>query len=217
MNVKVFGRYKKQKIINFVVLVLVLVALLTSISALVFNFAKAPVNGRDGKPGVSGVDGRDAFFDVRWNGSNISIMNSSGLWGSWIDLRGFDGRAGDSGRDGSDGVDGRNGRDCSPNKKPVITLNDINGSKIYRCTEFVFWLNVSVMDPDDDDLQVDFYYSEISNSSYVHHETFFGTDGIYRTVISFNYPYHVESKAIYFMVVVWDGSDISLGYFDYTV
>lgn len=193
-------KHKQDIRITYVILVIVL--LLSTISLCV-NLGKEPLKGDKGDVGDQGIQGIQG------------VKGEQGIQG----LQGDKGDKGDTGDRGPPGVSGfgRNGKDCIPNKKPVITLIDINGSRISKCTMFTFWLNVSVNDPDNDDLQIDFYFSEESNSSWIHHKTFFGTDGYYNDSIVFEYPYLVDHKTIFFQVVVWDGSDIGLSYYNYVI
>lgn len=210
---------KRQKIFNAGITIIVIILFLLSTVSLYVNLAKEPKKGEKGDTGAQGIqgydgkDGKDAVFEYQWNGTSLQIKNKDGIWGSLVDLKGL---KGDKGKDG-DGSNGINGKDCQPNKKPIITLININGSRISKCTEFTFWLNISVDDPENDNLQVDFYYSEEANSSFIYYETFFGTDGTYGTTIIFEYPYFVEHKILYLKAVVWDGSDISLGNYEFTI
>ena len=211
---------KKQSVVNTILVVLVLFALLISVMAVGVNLAKEPEKGETGEIGASGPagkdgeDGKDAVFEYEINGTYIRFKNNTDPWSNWLNIKGDKGETGEA---GANGGSGSAGRDCIPNKKPVISLKDINGSRISKCTEFSFWLNVSVDDPENDDLQIDFYFSEEVNGSWIHHSTFFGSDDIYGVTKTFHYSFTVLHKSLYWCVRVWDGSDISLGYFDVVV
>ena len=192
---------RRQKQYNVLLVIIVLIALLLSTISLGVNFAKEPEKGEIGPIGPSGKDGKNGI-----NGLN-------GING----INGTKGDTGSSGSKGETGSQGPRGKDCPANQKPIITLKDFNGTRISKCTEFTFYINVTITDPDDDNLQIDFYFSEENNTGWIHHKTFFGTDNIYGTIIQFHYPYIILYKTLYVQVIAWDGSDLSLRTYDYTI
>ena len=195
---------RRQKQYNVLLVIIVLIALLLSAISLGVNFAKEPEKGEQGIQGIQGVQGEKGI-----NGYQGPI----GLKGE----KGDKGDTGSSGSKGETGSQGPRGKDCPPNQKPIIMLKDFNGIRISKCTEFTFYINVTITDPDDDSLQIDFYFSEENNTGWIHHKTFFGTDDIYGASIQFRYPYIILYKTLYVQVVVWDGSDLSLRTYDYTI
>jgi len=130
-------------------------------------------------------------------------------------INGTDGTDGSRGPRGYTGPKGDPGEDCVPNEPPTIDLNSIGGSVISYHSR-VFWFNISLNDTDDTNLSIDVYHRFYTGASPWNGPTHYSCkpgDDLYVTK-GFTGTTH---KHIYWLVEVWDGSDLSIEEFEYMI
>lgn len=198
---------KKLKRKQNIAIAIAVIAILLAVSALgllLKNDHYGLVKGTDGPQGIQGIQGKTGERGLR------------GIQGE----QGPKGDRGLSGLSGSDGSNGRNGKDCIPNKAPVIENISLNGTWWYvPCTRYYYQFNltVSIDDPENDNLHIYTYYRFNESFEWEKIQEYIGSDGIYnitKTICRFFEP---VNQTIYLLVEVWDGSDISLADYTYTI
>jgi len=194
---------------EIIIITLVILSLLIACLSLWTNMSKEPVKGdtgekgQKGERGLSGHDGKDGM-----NGSS----GKNGINGT-NGLNGRNGLNGTNGINGFDGVSGHDGKDCSPNKISDVKMLSVGGiyNKIScKCYNYVFWLNISIYDPENDNLHISFYYKQNINDKWLSNVIMFGNSGNYNNSVV------LYDKNIYWLVEVWDGSDIGLFYYNFS-
>jgi len=151
-----------------------------------------------GPQGQRGIQGEQGIQGLQGRPGDPGIKGETGSKG----------RQGETGPQGPAGVDGEDGQDAPINVPPTITLINVTGYHKYY--GYKHNLSVLVEDVDDSDLKITFYYA-FFNGSWIQHSIVYGGDGNY-TVSQYS-----GHKTMYWLVEVWDGSDISFEQYEYTV
>lgn len=191
---------KNQKLFNMILLVLVLIALLISALAIGTALSKEAEKGDKGDKGDTGATG------AKGNPGDMGLQGLRGNEGPSgpMGLPGLPGPKGDTGSRGP------TGRDAPVNQIPIVTLNNL--SYCYNAKPpYAYKINITVDDPENDNMHIKFYWSLCNNSKWTLKDEFIGKDGIYISTITFQNQYEI----VYFLVEAWDGSDIGLNYYQY--
>lgn len=148
------------------------------------------------------------------------------LAGVAVDLNripGPEGKQGIQGNVGSQGIKGENGIDALINELPTINLLDTSGTYVgiiplyINYCKYTYGIHVFVNDPENETMKVTFYYGDYSGGPWNEVAVFYGGDGIYSASKVFIYSSYQGKKTIYWLVEAWDGSDISIEKFPYTI
>lgn len=171
--------------------------------------------GDKGDPGEQGLQGIQGPQGVQ---GPEGLQGPAGPAGA----TGARGSSGSSGSNGGTGPMGPAGKDCPPNQAALVMPLDVNGSYAYSPIPgpndhlYKFWVNVSVDDPENDSLHVDFYWKHGVNDSWTHNTTFIGVDGNYSASREYRRSSAIN-QTMYWLVETWDGSDIGDYYYNFTV
>lgn len=158
-------------------------------------------SGLNGTNGVNGTDGADG---------------ETGPQGEQGE-QGEQGLQGEQGEQGSPGEDGEDGMDAPIN---IPSYQDclLNGSYKWMGVHhdhLIFNLSVSICDPDDDTVVTTVYYKEDSEDDW--EQLWMTTDEAFNCSKVFSYYSAPGSKTLWWLVLSWDGSDLSDWSGNYTV
>jgi len=186
-------------------------ALVIAIVALLIAGFLNPV-GEQGLKGPEGLQGNDGIQGP------IGPEGPSGEDGV-NGTNGTTGVRGPIGPQGPKGDEGPPGQSQPPNELPIVEINDLNGT--YRegshcCYYYNFWINVSVDDPEDDNMHIKFYWRKDPEHRWYLQDEFIGGDGNYSSEYEY-WKYYKCNQTLYWLVETWDGSDIGLNEFEYTI
>jgi len=190
--------------------ILATMALIISIIAILVAGYQAGIPGPRGPMGLQGIEGPQG---------DIGPEGPQGPQGE-PGINGADGKEGPRGPSGSRGPRGYDGQDCVPNLASTVILNDLNGTYKYRpCVwhDFTFTINITVEDTEDENLHITFYWRKDINDTWTEHQEYIGNGGVYNSEKMFTYFKDNDPKTLYWLVETWDGSDIGLEYYDYTI
>ena len=165
--------------------------------------------GNDGYTPIKGVD----YFDGEDGKNGISIKGDKGD-------KGDRGATGTGGSDGADGRDGKDGVDCPPNQNPDVTAI-LNGTyerhECYWRHWYIFNITATIDDPENDNMHITIYNREDINDSWVEEVEYIGSDGNYSAERTLKYHCFPGNITLYWLVETWDGADIGLNYYEYTI
>jgi len=150
-----------------------------------------------------------------WNGTCIRFELPDGTWSDWIDLKGEEGDRGPTGHTGpvgAKGEDGEDGIDLEPNEAPRVALW-VADSYIEGCgnlDDYVFCLNATVKDLENDLMHLNIYYKMHENDSWIFLE---GVPMVSNnTTLSFSKEidgnWYWGDKTIYWLAEVMDGENL---------
>ena len=163
--------------------------------------------GKQGLQGEKGDDGIGVKGDKGDCGDNGSIS---------VGPRGLRGSGGSSGANGKDGVD------CMPNQLSLVTLLGLNGTYSFNlggCYHHYYHFNISVgvADPEDDNMHIVFYTRLSEADQWCEYVKYFGGDGNYNAERNYRYREYEGVLTLFWLVETWDGSDIGLNYYNFTL
>lgn len=181
--------------------ILVGIAIIIAIIALLLSGWAALTPGIQGLKGDKGNTGLDG---------TIGLTGPQGPQGEQ-GIQGLIGPMGPKGANGATGPKGDDGQDCIPNQLPVVTLMDLNYSE--DGWKHIFIINITVNDPEDDNMHINFYYRLNESNEWKLMDGYIGIDGNYSSEKMFCW----NPETIYWLVETWDGSDIGLSYYTYTL
>jgi hypothetical protein len=198
--------------------ILVVIALLLSISAMSYAFL-SPV-AHQGVQGIQGMQGLQGLSpEYNWSSTQLQFMNPNGSWGAFVDLKGDKGNQGVQGIQGIQGIQGMPGINGTSevNHKPIITIPVMQG--YYNETSlanytFIFNLITSVNDSDNDTVQTIVYYRFSITSVWIPAYIFFDTNQTVTTSVKTYTTIPVDTM-IHWAIMAWDGRDISIKYYAY--
>jgi len=146
-----------------------------------------------GDPGIPGKDGKDGL---------VGPIGPSGRNGTKGD-KGEPGVAGKNGSRGDTGSPGRSGINAPLNKPPGISVLNMSQSSV-RCHKKVnYSIVVTVIDPDDVNNVVSFFYD--TGEGYIPVKEVIGSDGEYEAHVLMD-----PTTNMSWIIKVWDGQDISV-------
>jgi hypothetical protein len=209
-------REMKNGKIALVVSVVGLIIILLFCTGWTYCMQAGYFKGEQGRQGIQGVQGVRGLQGVQ------GIQGLQGIQGEKGDKgdTGLVGPRGPAGRSGVSGEDGSNGSDAPVNHPSVIELIDLSGysfcSKCHR--EYVFNLTVRVDDLDGDSLHTVVSYRDSNDSLWVAYREYTDNGGVYGVSYSFSeYSHSSEPHVLFWLVEVWDGSNLVDRCFSYTV
>jgi hypothetical protein len=195
-----------KNILGTAALVVAVVAIILAGTAVYLNREVGPTGpqGNQGIPGAQGIPG---------------INGTQGP-------KGNNGSQGPRGPSGSQGPKG----DSAPiNEPPKISLISVNNTyyvpPCHNYHKHTYNITVFVDDPENDNMQVTFYYSYNTGGPWNDVSTFFGHDGNYSATTDLMYTVPAPAtdiitcchKPIYWLVEAWDGSDITTATYNCTI
>jgi hypothetical protein len=156
-------------------------------------FLMARTNIIKGENGVDGIDGKDGVIGP------VGPPGRNGTKG----VKGDVGATGANGSRGDTGSPGRNGVNAPINKYPTITIKNMSGMKATCSKKVNYSVVVTVLDPDDDNVVITFFYD--MGEGYIPVKEVVGESGDYEAHVIMTVPTSFE-----WIVKVWDGQDISI-------
>jgi hypothetical protein len=194
---------KPTTIVSVVALVIAIIALITGAYSTQIEGPVGPQGpqgdqglpgeqGPQGEPGLPGEDGEDGE-------------------------RGPSGPRGATGSQGPRGESGEDGLDCVPNLASTVILNELNGTynKVGIWGRYTFLINVSI--EDEDNVHTVFYWRSDVNDSWTRHLDVLDEKENITTEKMLKWKCSCIPRTIYWLVEVFDGSDIIFAYYDYTI
>lgn len=134
------------------------------------------------------------------------------------------GPIGPTGNQGIQGEPGKNGTDAPINKPPIVRVITQTGDfirifpTILNNCKYTFGVTVTVEDNDDSSMMIMFYHKLTKNGPYTQGDIFFGGNGEYSSTIVYPYENLVPGTLTnYWLIVAWDGADISSAECKYTL
>jgi hypothetical protein len=141
-----------------------------------------------------------------------------------VGLKGDKGLVGPAGQNGIQGQPGINGTDAPINKPPIIRVLTQTGDfvrifpTILNNCKYTFGVTVSVMDSDDSNMMIMFYHKLTKNGPYIQGDIFFGGNGEYSSTVIYPYENIIPGTLTnYWLIIAWDGADISSAECKYTL
>jgi hypothetical protein len=170
-------------------------AVVIAIIALILGGAAVALNKEPGPKGAIGAVGPQGI---------------QGLTGP----TGPQGNTGAMGPMGPAGPQGPAGADAPANRYPVVTSLALNGT--HTNNDWKFWLRFTVSDSDHDNMDTNVYYRTNNSASWTLLKNFKGNGSAYNVTKCFHDHVNIN-HTIYWLVQVWDGSDITYKRYTYTI
>jgi len=174
---------------------LMVVALLISVTALGVTLFKIPPQGLQGIQGIPGVNGT--------NGAN-----------------GASGPQGSTGAQGPQGLRGFNGTNgvSYVNHPPTINVTVLTGSWVGTSNGTLFTFNITAItqDSDADTVQTIIYYRENTTDMWKPVSVFFNLNASVKANVQRVVTIPI-TQMIYWAIQGWDGRDITMKYYTYSV
>jgi len=129
-------------------------------------------------------------------------------------IKGDKGVTGDKGTIGPQGPQGPPGTPAPVNTYPSIHMNVLGGKHV--ANDYYFWLNATIKDVELDNMHMKFYYKTSLSNSWSLLKEYIGIGSTFNITKSIHDTAN-SNHTLYWLVEAWDGSDISLKNYMYTI
>ena len=192
--------------------IVALVAIIVWMLVLTAGWVSLLMNPVVGPQGIQGVQGPQGIQGVQGMPGTPGLKGDTGSRGS----TGGTGATGSQGSPGSQGPSGTDGVDAPVNTPPILNCS-MNGlfydGGYYEY--YTFDLSVNCNDSDGDTVQTTIYYKSCSEMDW--DELWMTTDLCCNLSKTVKFACGPESVTLWWMVLGWDGSDLTSWYGNYTV
>ena len=201
---------------NLAVWAAAIIAIILSLVAIAYGNVNVGPRGLTGQQGIQGEKGDTGLPGLPGQQGLRGLPGINGSQGP----RGATGSSGigSVGATGPQGLQGLPGKDAPVNNPPNITLINLSGHCKHSCKyEYTFNITVFINDIDNDTVHTTISYKE-SNASgpwtLLSESILLGNCS---SSITFTYGSSHSPKTLYWLVESWDGSDISIQTYQYTI